>query len=214
MDNKIFLDIETVPSGDPIDPCSLIPPGNISKQETIDKWHRENGPQLAEELYKKRALNSMQGEIICVGLCLIGGETQIILGDSEKETMERLSMRLAEIRGQWHEPLHFVGWNITTFDLPWLWRKAIKYNLTELRDSIPRDNKHLVTDLMKVWAAEWKDYNKMSDVAEFLGIPHDATFTGQDVYMAWLTRDYDKIMQHCRGDIETTMEIYKRIMGG
>ncbi|HLA29268.1 MAG TPA: ribonuclease H-like domain-containing protein [Syntrophales bacterium] len=204
---KLFLDIESTPGPTRPLPEDIKAPGTMSKPETIRAYQEAN----VENEYQKQSLNSMKGEIFCVGLCLEGGEAQIIRGANERETMELLAGAFDKIAGAWHEPLHLVGWNIITFDMPWIWRKAIKYGLTGIRNAIPRGNPHLTTDLMKVWAADFKDYVSLASCADFLGVQHGGG-NGSEIYQLWLMGDYEAIDNHCLRDIKTTMAIYEKMM--
>jgi uncharacterized protein YprB with RNaseH-like and TPR domain len=205
---NLFCDIETIPSDKMPELSEVKVPGNYSKPEAIQKYQEEH---LLDE-YKRQSLDSMKGRIFCVGWAIGSPEGEVAIGvatGTESDILERLETVIfkdARISGA----LTWVGWNLSTFDLPWLWRKSIKYGLDNLRKAIPHNNRNLTLDLMKVWASDFKDYNKMSDVAEFLGIPH-SDVKGSDVYDLWEKGDTDAIVKHCREDIETCINIYKRI---
>ena len=68
----------------------------------------------------------------------------------------------------------------------------------------------MTIDLMKIWAAEYKDYVSLDSCAKFLGISHDGC-NGGEIHDLWQSGDYDGISAHCKRDIETTRAIYKRI---
>ena len=176
-------------------------PANYSKPETILKYQQEN----QVEIYRKQALDSMQGRIICIGV-----NDKIIMEENEGMTLLAFGEKIIGLRDSLQEQPHFVGWNISTFDLPWLWRKSIQYNLPSLRKLIPKDNRNGYTDLMKVWASDYKDYCSQANVARFLGIS-EGVGSGKDVYDWWKNGEVEKIAEHCREDIKTCMEIYRRI---
>lgn len=182
-------------------------PGNYSKPEAILKYQTEN--QM--EFWKKQALNSMQGRIICIGYAH-DGEVSTISMDYERDTIELFYFRIKEISDRIQEIIHFVGWNITSFDIPWLWRKAIQYDMRELRKMIPHGNRLLQTDLMKVFASDFKDYVSLDSCAKFLNIKHEGG-SGSDVFDWWQEGNIDAIRAHCEADIRTTMDIYERING-
>jgi predicted PolB exonuclease-like 3'-5' exonuclease len=205
-DNKLFIDIETIPSDTMPKIEDIKVPGNYSKPDTIAKYQFDN----QESLYKKQALDSMQGRIICIGYAYSGIANTIAM--EEGETLQLFYFHVKEIFDDIMETPHFVGWNIGTFDLPWLWRKAIQYNLPELRALIPHNNRNLYTDLMKVWACDFKDYVSLDNCASFLGIEHPGG-KGSDVYDWWKEGNIDAIRAHCEEDVRTTMKIYERICG-
>lgn len=207
MERLIFLDIETVPAGPPIDPSTLDCPGNISKPESIAKWYAEKAPAIAEEQWRKGALDSMRGEILCIGWSDIEEGYAICTGD-EESTLRQFSGVV-----QYNHPVRFVGWNCNGFDLPWIWRKAVKYGIKELRQAINRDRyRGNSIDLMQVWASDFKDFRKQSDVAAFLGIEDRSNgIDGSKVYDLYREGRIEEIKTYCMGDVETVRDIYRRV---
>jgi hypothetical protein len=207
MERLIFLDIETIPAGDPIDPMTLKPPAQMKKADTIAEWYKNEAPALAEEAWKKGSLDSMRGEILCIGW-ICDEEGWVINGSNEEATLQQFQTILEGIKGEYK----FVGWNINSFDIPWIWRKAIKYNLP-LRKVFNRDRyRGNSVDLMLTWASDFKDFRKMSDVAEFLGIEDRSNgIEGSQVYDLYKEGRIEEIKTYCMGDVETVRDIYKRI---
>lgn len=207
MNNLCFIDIETIPSDTMPSLDDISAPANYKDPEKIKAYKEAN--QI--EAWKKQALNSMQGRIICAGLFYDGFYNIITDQDNDEHTIiEHCSNSINSFINQIRSPLVFVGWNISSFDLPWIWRKSIQYNLPNLRKAIQRDNRSAYIDLMKVWAADYKDYVSLDSCAKFLGIPHN-TDNGSSVFDWWQKGEIDKIAEHCKTDIQTTVEIYKRI---
>uniref|UniRef100_A0A6H1Z6U2 Putative DNA polymerase n=1 Tax=viral metagenome TaxID=1070528 RepID=A0A6H1Z6U2_9ZZZZ len=204
---KLYVDIETIPGETMPELSEIKAPANYKDPEKILAYQKEN--QL--EAYKKQALNSMEGRILCVGYCIDTGKPGVlkvnVLSGDEKELITEFE-RI--VKTAFNEPYVFVGWNILSFDIPWLWRKAIQYNLVTLKGMIPKSNPRMVVDLMKLWAADFKDYVKMSGCAKFLNIAHSPT-SGSDVYDMWRSGDVEAIKRHCREDVATLMEIDGRI---
>ena len=66
----IYLDIETIPSKDPliIDGLSkeIKAPGNIKKQESIDLWMSENYESKLSEIVSKTSFDGALGSIACI----------------------------------------------------------------------------------------------------------------------------------------------------
>jgi 3'-5' exonuclease len=209
MDNKIFIDIETIPSDTMPSLDDMSAPANYKDEAKIKAYKEAN--QL--EAWKKQALNSMQGRIICIGYSWNGQIKSRESTFDEQSVLFEFNMDITEIIDLIRSPLVFIGWNISTFDLPWIWRKSIQYSLPELRKAIPKDNRTQYIDLMKVWASDYKDYVSLDNCAKFLGIEH-YTESGSSVFDWWQAGQIDKIEEHCKKDIKTTVEIYNRIYGG
>jgi uncharacterized protein YprB with RNaseH-like and TPR domain len=205
--NILFLDAETVPSDTKPLLSEVKYPSNYTKPETILKYQEDH---LLDE-YKKQSLDSMKGRIFCLGWAVGDsneiGEVQTAYGD-EKTILEQLEATIFE-DARFSGGLQWCGWNVQGFDIPFIWRKSIKHNL-RLKSVVPHNNRVLTLDLMRVWSSDYKDFVKMSAVAEFLGIPHSGV-SGSDVYDMWQKGENESIVQHCKEDVQTCIEIYKRI---
>lgn len=212
MDRLIFLDLETIPAGPPIDPMSLKAPGNFKKAESIAEWYANEAPALAEQKWRDGGLDSMKGDILCIGW-INNESTGVICEGNEYDTLWRFNDLVATVMNDYKVLPKFVGWNINAFDIPWIWRKAVKYGIRFLRESINRDRyKGNSIDLMQVWASDFKDYRKMSDVAAYLGIEDRSNgIDGSKVYDLYKEGRIEEIKAYCMGDVETVRDIYKRI---
>jgi len=213
MEHTIYLDLETIPSGPPIDPSTLEPPGNISKQETIDKWKQEKAPVIAESLYRKRALKSMEGEIFCICWAVDDSEVEWIWDYHEEDLLFRFECCLEE-KIDLREAVTWVGHNALTFDMAWIWRRSIKYDMKMLSNMIRLDKyKGNVQDTMLMWrGADYQDYTSLDSLARWLGLGEQVG-SGADVYDQYLAGEYDKIIDHCKADVSTVRAVYKKIKG-
>jgi len=212
----ITFDLETLPSGPIIDPLSLKPPGNLKKPETIAEWYKNEAVDIAAEKYRATALDSMKGELLCIGYVLDDDElVKVIHADTEYETLCQFQEAVLDAMGQWSEPLTFVGWGIATFDVPWLWRAAIKYGLVGLRNAFNRDRyRGNAIDLMGIWGVDYKDWRKLDDVAKFLGLEGKTEgIDGSKVYDYFLAGRVDEIIEYCRQDVTVIREVYRKIYG-
>lgn len=213
MERLIFLDIETLPDGPPVNPMDLKHPGQMKKAETIADWYRNETPALVEEEWKKGALDSMRGRILCIGFSAPGLMDHVVCEDCEENTLRLFADHVTGIMGAYKQTPTFVGWNINAFDIPWLWRKAIKYDIKPLRQAFNRDRfRGNSIDLMQVWASDFKDYRKQSDVAKFLGIEDRRNgIDGSQVYDIYREGRIEEIKAYCMADVETVRDIYRRI---
>ena len=213
MKHTIYIDIETIPSGEKIDIATIKPPGVMKKQETINAWRRDKAPQEAEDIYRKRALKSMEGEIFCICWAVGDGEVRDLYCVSESALLDSFILELGndiDLR----ESVIWVGHNALTFDMAWIWRRAIKYDLTMLANLIQLDRYKLnIHDTMVMWrGADFKDYTSLDSLARYLGVG-EAEGSGADVYDWYLAREYQKIVDHCKADVELVRKVYKKIRG-
>ena len=208
----IYIDIETIPSGERIDPATMSHPTIMKKEETIAKWRAEKAPQEAEEMYRKRALKSMEGEMFCICWAYDDGEIQYVHNQDDDHTLLEVFMELLEIPQ--YELVTWVGHNILTFDMPWIWRRSVKYDMHWLRDKINLDRyRGNVEDTMLMWrGADNTDYTSLDKLAKWLGVG-ESVGSGSEVYDWYLASEFDKIIEHCKQDVELVRKIHKKIKG-
>ena len=213
MQHIIYCDIETVPAGPKIDPATMPHPAIMKKEETIAKWRSEKAPQEAEALYRKRALKSMEGEIVCICWAYDDGEVkEKFFGNDAREIINWSEWLKTDILQ--HELITWVGHNILTFDRPWIWRRAVKYDLAWLVRQIRLDRyRGNVEDTMLMWrGADNTDYTSLDNLAKWLGVG-ESVGSGADVYDWFLAGDFEKIVEHCKSDVSTVRAVYKKIKG-
>jgi len=120
----ITIDIETIPGQNPLirqDIADTIKhPGNISKQETIDKWVTEKKEAAVNEAWRKTALNATKGELLCFGYAFDDNEPEHISRTLEQSEFSLLCAINDVIGGQIKNTELWVGHNITGFDLRFL----------------------------------------------------------------------------------------------
>lgn len=215
---RLFVDIETVPSPNKpsLEELETQAPKTMKKADTIKAWAEENQDQE----YRKQALDSMQGEILAIGyafgdadpICLIRGEgmpTEADLLAVFETAIESHMAKYGSMKPVW------IGHNVRTFDLPWLWRKALKYRLHDLARRIPRGRYDKdVEDTLELWAADYKDRVGLARVAEFLGLSGKAEgMDGSQVFDTWQAGELEKIASYCAGDVEMVRSVYRVING-
>jgi hypothetical protein len=217
---NIYIDIETIPAGEPVDPASLTPPATMSKADTIERWYAEKAPAVAEEAYRKRALDSMRGEILCIGYAVEDGPVQSLMRDggmSEKELIQSFDYLIAKAFALYpRDRPTWIGHNAKEFDMLWLWRRAIRYGCAGLKNLIQLDRyKGNVEDTMVLWAAtDRKGYTTLSALSEYLGLGGKTDgIDGSKVYDFYLQGRLGEIAAYCRDDVALVRSIYKVLTG-
>lgn len=215
---RLYVDIETIPGPNQpsIEEIAALAPKTMKKADTIQAWAEEN----ADSEYRKQALDSMQGEILAIGyafedaepVCLIRGDgldAEADLLAVFEQSVESLMAEFGSLRPVW------IGHNVRAFDLPWLWRKALKYRLHDLARRIPRGRYDKdVEDTMEIWAADYKDRVGLSKVAAFLGLGGKTEgMDGSKVFDAWKAGELERIAGYCVGDVALVRDVHK-IMSG
>ncbi|MCG7657164.1 3'-5' exonuclease [Wielerella bovis] len=118
------------------------------------RWEQEmaasKSAEIAEQEYRKTALNGGYGEIFCIGFAIDEDEVQVIRGENEAETLQ---LFFDVIKPKSRIPL-FIGHNLTAFDLRFLWQRAV---INKIKPSIP-SFKNMPRDMIFDTMTEWAGY--------------------------------------------------------
>lgn len=207
---KIYIDIETFASPTPPSPDEIQAPANYKDPAKIAAYQQEK----VDEAWRKQALDSMQGQIVCIGYAIENGPVKTITvgedADNEREAMKMLGTDAETIRTM--DTLEWIGHNFQGFDGVWLRRKAIKYGLAELARSINLDRyRGNVHDTMLMWSPhDPRDRVSLDKVAEYLCLG-SKNGNGAMVHDLWLAGRRKEIAEYCRHDVELTRAVYKHL---
>ena len=200
----LFLDIETFSSWNKPSIDDLQPPANYKDATVIQKWKEAN----LDLAWRRQALSITKGQIICIGYAIDDNPVDYIFSTEESKLMERF----AEVV----EPnpyIQFCTHNGKRFDLPWLWLRAVKYNLKYLKSIIPHSrNDNAIIDTMEVFSASSfgsDSWLSLDELCKFLGIEGKGDMDGSKVHDAYVNEEYDKITTYCVADVEKVRTIYK-----
>lgn len=225
----LVIDIETVPcqkAG-----CmeeirkTITPPGNISKQETIDKWMAENADKTAEEQYLKTSFDGSRGEIVCIGWAVDDGEVQSVcrgIDESETTLLARFYEALKpdndrtattfDALGIQNE-YQIVGHNVIAFDIRFIYQRSVinrVYPSFNLRQD-ERYNGGKVFDTMTAWAG-WNNRISLANLCAALDIPvKSGGMDGSQVWQYIKDGRKEEVAAYCREDVSATREVYRRM---
>ena len=220
MSSLLFIDIETAETTD----ADIIqdiadnikPPGNIKKQESIDKWISEKKPDAAKEAVSKTSFDGLAGSIICIGFAVNNEPVQSVsrdIGESESEMLYSFWQGLVGQYGINFNPL-FCGHNICDFDLRFLFQRCVVNNIKPLI-YLPHNEKpwgKSVYDTLYETMGLIKTGGSLDRIAKAFGLEGKLKgFDGSMVNQAWLDGDISKITTYCHHDVEVTRNIYKRL---
>lgn len=207
---EIYIDIETLPGEERPNPEDIEPPKNYKDPAKIKAYQQEK----VEDAYRAQALDSMQGRILTIGWAIgedpAEAQTVGLAGiETERDLLEAFQDMLLEAPID-AERLEWVGHNIRTFDLPWIWRKALQHRLHPLARLIPRGrfDKRII-DTLELWAADFRDRVGMDAIAQFLGLAGKTEgVDGSKVFDLWQAGELRTINDYCRQDVEVTRQVY------
>jgi len=198
----IYLDIETW-SGEPPSKNSIVADGRLKDPVKIaddinKKW---------DEAWRKQSLDSMKGEVWCIGIAVDDGPTLCLKGKSEKETMQLLEEELIHCTYP-----RIVGHNILEFDALWLFHKGLKYGLGAVVYNFSGDRVRWLVDTMKIMKGPaWKVYVSLDNMAKTLGFEGKGAIDGSMVHDMVLAGKDEQIMNYCKADVNLLRKCYKRL---
>ena len=213
MEYEIVVDIESLPAGDMPTPDTMKPPAQMKKADTIAKWREEEAPKLVEEEFKKRALDSMAGRILCIGVAINDEEPECFYHETHEQAV---LVAFEQYIRKKIDPMYTITWighNILGFDALWMWRRAIKYDLGWLARNFNFNKwKGNIQDTMLMWACDnYQEKRSLDDIATFLGLGGKQGINGSMVYDMFKRGEHEKIALYCKNDVSVTREVYRRI---
>ena len=217
---NIFLDIETIPcqAAGFKDTIEIKPPGTLKKAESIAEWERETKPGLVEEAYLKTSFDGGLGQICAVAWAVDSGDVEWLYtpNNSPEAVAEILKDLFAELTRAYSNsdrPV-FIGHNIASFDLPFLWKQAVVYNVKPPfwfpKNPKPWDSN--IFDTMTQWDA--KNFVSMDKLCKILGLPGKDGISGADVWPMIQEGKWEEVGVYCAKDVERSRNLYKRMTFG
>lgn len=202
----LWLDIETLPGELKPLPELVQVPSNYKDPEKIRAYQEYR----IEEAWRKQALSSMEGRICCLSFAVDNSDVKCfgIWDHSEQEILRELAKHV-------DTQTRFAGFNIRSFDLNWIWHRAVRYGIEPLVMYMPRQRySHDVLDVRDYWTAG-DNYapGKMQDIALYLDIPFNIT-AGAEVFDLYQVGKYSEIEAHCNDDVRVCREIARKMMIG
>lgn len=209
----LYIDIETVPCEDEAlkaeIAAGITPPGNYKKPETIAEWEKTEKPKLIEEALQRSGLDGGFGRILCVGWAVDDAPVQIAC-----ESEERLLLQI--VMDDLAAPLErfpaIVGHNVAGFDLRFLWQRCVvngifPQGLLYAMNAKPWDK--CINDTMLMWHPQ----NKVAlpKLCKILGVQKDDSVDGSQVYALLKAGELDKIIAHCRSDVEAVRAVHRKL---
>lgn len=208
---NLYFDIETIPSEETWVHEDIIAkitvPGNYKKEETVAKWLAEEKPHLVEEAIRKTGVDTSLAQIICLSVA-IDDEPPMVFANTEAITIKLFFDLFSEAK----TPI-LIGHNITGFDVPLLYHRAI-INGVRVPKKFPRPDTPPwnmdVADTMTMWSGH-KNRISLDKLSKLLGFEGKNGMDGSDVYPAYLDGKLDEIADYCKHDVEMVRNVYKRI---
>ena len=216
----LTLDIETCQTQNPeiISDISdnLRPPGNIKKQESIEKWYIEKHAQSLDDAVSKTSFDGFAGGVISIAFAVDDGPIKYLYrtpDDSEKTLLFDFWKVLTDSYDVNFNPV-WVGHNICEFDLPFIFKRCVVNNV---KPSIilPHNAKpwgHDVFDTLYESMGLKFSGGSLDRICKVLGIGEKTDgIGGADINQAWFDGRHDEIIEYNKNDVHLTRELFKRL---
>ena len=213
----LFLDIETVPIQYRYSDLS-----ERAKKLWESKW--KNRPDINPEIqYQKAGIYSEFAKVICIGLGYIdkNGQTQLkaLYDDDEKLLLTNFNEVLYKfyqyVFKTYTSEYRLCAHNGREFDFPFLCRRFI-INGMDLPDILKYSKRDVLLDTMDMWKfGDYKNYTSLDLLAYVFGIdsPKDEIDGSMVAKIYYEEKNIDKIAQYCLKDVETLIQVYKKLNG-
>jgi hypothetical protein len=224
---RAYIDIETLPTLDAAVVAELdadiAAPRTHKKPETIAAWMAQEKPLILAEAIARTALDGTYGHVLAIGCALDDGEPQVWCGE-EVATLTGFfdAVRAAERiefagAGEYHAEIRWIGHNVRTFDLRFLWQRAVILGITmprSLREAaLSRSWEKLIEDTMFMWNPERDRRISLDKLCKALGVPSPKQdMDGSKVAEAWAKGEIGRIVAYSRGEIEAIRACHKRMV--
>lgn len=220
---NIFVDIETIPSQDPRVKAdiaaSIKPPATYKKTESIAEWLAENRDKEAEAEWLKTSFDGGAGQIVVIGWAIEDtGPQSVQVEDtwphSEVQMLRSFFAKLTSLHSTSGTRPVLIGHNHVGFDIPFIWKRAMVHNIKPPL-WFPRNPKPWsdgIVDTMTLWDSQQRAGGSMDRLCRILGIPGKDGMSGADVWPAVRDGRIDDVAEYCRGDVDRTRAMYRRMV--
>lgn len=216
---SLYLDIETIPSQSRAArediAKNILPPGNISKAETIAAWVKEKKPAAVDEAIAKTALDGALGHICCIGWAFDAGTPQSVVLDtesSEADIIEAFVHAVDDVVVRQPMPVVVVGHHVVGFDIRFIWQRAIALGI-RMPGWFPRDPRAwdgTVFDTMTAWAG-YQGRISLDNLCRAMGLEGKGDIDGSMVAKLWADAEYTRISEYCMADVERVRAVHRRM---
>ena len=215
----LYLDIETIPAQTEEArarvAATVKPPAQMKKAETIAAWEKEQKAVAVEEAIAKTSFNGAYGQICCIGFAFDDGPATSISWPINAGNETLALQGFFDVAGdvlQGRFPV-LVGHYITGFDIRFIWQRCMVLGV-RVPAWMPKDPKPWdpsVFDTMTAWAGA-KDTISMDALCQAFGLDGKGDVDGSMIGKMFADGKHAEIAEYCRGDIERTRAIHRKML--
>jgi hypothetical protein len=208
---ELYLDIETLPQKEAIDPTTITAVGNRKDPIKIAIYQKE----AAEGVYRKTALDPFKGRILCIGYAVNNNDSDFMYNYTDDDltndsALRKLGNMLDKIDEKTLYTMDIIGHNIQ-FDWLYVYNGLRKLGYTRICRILPNNMRDVrLRDTMKLATlGAYGEYVQLDKLAKYLGLKGKSEgIDGSKVYDTWLEGNNNKIIEYCKNDVDLTRKIY------
>ena len=204
----LALDIETVP-------VKALDEYSESAQEQLQRRIARAAEYDPEMTYEKFAsLNADLGKIVCLSIGCIKGDrihTKSFSGDDESSILRDFNEVMGKVNGV------FIHYNGLSFDIPFIIRRMCHHGMRPANArfaNVKRYQYEPHCDVMMTYY-NWDPRASLplGVLAEAHGLPTPkGDLSGDKVYAAYLSGEWDRIQRYCELDVATTLNLWRKVI--
>lgn len=211
----IIFDIETgalpfgelaIPAFNPAD----VKLGNTKDPDKIAERIRQAEENHVTDYIKNAALDALSGQVLCIGYRLERDEPAILSSDADGEAA--MLRQWWELLNTWERQPRLIGFNVKSFDLPFLIKRSWKHRITPpywIRNG--RYWNDLIVDLREVWQlGDNRAHGSLGAISRHLGLG-EKSGNGADFANLWKTNRQAAI-DYCLQDVKLTQQVADVLM--
>ena len=199
---KLFFDIETIPCEE-------------EKKKDLEEVVRKKFKMSDEDndWHHKTGLDGTFGRICCIGYIKEDGAvSRGVIHGEEKEILKEFWQIAANVH-------QFIGHNIWSFDLPFIYQRSIILSVKPRQDiSFARYRNTPIYDTMcewTLWDLNEQKRQKLDTLAKVMGLPTSKDLMdGSKVWTYFQKGKIEEICQYCMKDVELVRQVYNRMTFG
>lgn len=169
-----------------------------------------------DQVYQQKAsLLPEYGKIVCLSFGIYSNDKKTIMTIIEEDEAT-LMLRIQKIFDRASKAKKYLcGFNIKSFDIPWIIRKMYKYNV-----DIPRCLNFNglkpweinITDLIEVWKGTGRNNSTLEEIVYDLDLSTNKTISSKDIHdYYWNKKDKNSIIAKCENDIDDMINMAERL---
>ena len=229
IDNGIIIDIETVPEFSSFDECKEKKPALAASFIKRAKWYADNEyrSDLTDELlskiyFEKSPIYSEYGKIVVISCGGFKDDEVVTISFSSEDNEEEIINNFFTFINKKiskNPTSCIVGYNINSFDVPYIIKRAFVNNITNIPsifrifDKKPWELSAKFKDIFLLWQLNTRNFVSLDAVASCLNIEtHKDVMDGSMVGSTFhKEKNLQKIIEYCEMDVILTGKVMKRL---